>query len=163
MPDESCIHCGLPTESVNVVDTKGGTVHEDCWSAFNSASESDGREQSEKTPKGKGFLGILVFLIAVGGVVLIVVSGQDPSIPQIEGYGGNQNPFVGISNVAIGAVGLFETFMYLIAGGILLVVALVVALIRNRNGRRSSSRPVAPTVDLRTSGRKEVDEALHRR
>jgi hypothetical protein len=124
-----------------------------------SGNEDSGEsgQQSEKASKGKGFLGIFVFLIAVGGVVLIVVSGQDPSIPQIEGYGGNQNPFVGIPNVAIGAMGIFETFMYLIAGGILLAVALVVALIRNKNGRRSSSQPVAPTVDLRTSGRKEGD------
>jgi hypothetical protein len=97
----------------------------------------ESNQQSEKTPKGKGFLGILVFLIAVVGVVLIVVSGQDPSIPQIKGYGGNQNPFVGIPNFAIGVLGLFETFMYLITGGILLVVALVVALIINRTGRTS--------------------------
>jgi len=124
-------------------------------SGIEDSDESN--QQSEKTPKGKAFLGILVFLIAVGGVVLIVVSGQDPSIPYIEGYGGNQNPFVGISNVAIGAVGIFETIMYLIAGGILLVVALVVARIGNRIRRRSSNRPVAPTVDLSTSGRKEVD------
>jgi hypothetical protein len=92
-----------------------------------SGNEDSGEsnQQSEKTPKGKGFLGILVFLIAVGGVVLIVMSGQDPSIPQIEGYGGNQNPLVGIPNVAIGAVGIFETFMYLLAGGALLVISLI--------------------------------------
>jgi hypothetical protein len=71
------------------------------------------------------------------------VSGQDPSIPQIKGSGGNQNPFVGIPNLAIGVLGLFETLMYLIAGGILLVVALVVALIRNRIGRKSQRPPRA--------------------
>ncbi len=93
-------------------------------------------QQSEKASIGKGFLGILVILFAVGGATLIFMSGQDSSVPQIEGYGGNQNPFVGISNVAIGAVGIFETVMYLIAGGILLVIALVVYRIR-----RTSQRP----------------------
>jgi hypothetical protein len=105
----------------------------------NEDSDESG-QQSEKASKGKGFLGIFVFLIAVGGVVLIIMSGQDPSIPQIEGYGGNQNPFVGITNVAIGFFGIFEMILLLLAGGALLVVALVVALVL-RIVRRKSQRP----------------------
>ena len=116
----------------------------------------ESNQQSEKTPKGKGFLGILVFLIAVVGVVLIVVSGQDPSVPQIKGYGGNQNPFVGIPNLGIGVLGLFETFMYLIAGGILLVVALVVTLVL-RIVRRKSQRP-----PLAEAGIVESDQNVYR-
>ena len=117
-----------------------------------SGNEDSGEsnQQSEKTPKGKGFLGILVFLIAVGGVVLIIMSGQDPSIPQIEGYGGNQNPFVGITNVGIGVIGIFETVMYLIAAGILLVIALVVYMIRRRISRPPVT--VASIVESDRSG-----------
>jgi len=96
-----------------------------------SGNEESGEsnQQSEKTRKGKGFLSIIVFLIAVVGVSLIVVSMQGPTIPQIEGYGGNQNPFVGIPNVAIAAFGIFGTIFFLFAGGMLLVVAFVVYLI----------------------------------
>ncbi len=82
-------------------------------------------QQSEKTRKGKSFLGILVILIAVGGATLIFMSGQDSSVPQIEGYGGNQNPFVGITNVGIGVMGFFETIFLLLAGGALLVISLI--------------------------------------
>ena len=92
-----------------------------------SGNEDSGEsgQQSEKASKGKGFLGIFVFLIAVGGVVLIIMSGQDPSIPQIEGYGGNQNPFVGITNAASGVFGIFEMILLLLAGGALLVISLI--------------------------------------
>jgi antitoxin component YwqK of YwqJK toxin-antitoxin module len=102
-----------------------------------SGNEDSGEsnQQSEKTPKGKGFLGILVFLIAVGGVVLIVMSGQDPSIPQLESWGGDQNPLVGIPNAVIGGLGFLESLMYLVAGGILLVIALVVYIILRKSPR----------------------------
>jgi hypothetical protein len=85
----------------------------------------ESNQQSEKTPKGDGLLGIFVFLIAVGGATLIFISSLEPSIPQIEGYGGNQNPFVGIANVGIGVLGIFEMILFLLAGGALLVISLI--------------------------------------
>jgi antitoxin component YwqK of YwqJK toxin-antitoxin module len=100
-----------------------------------SGNEDSGEssQQSEKTPNGKVFLGILIFLTAVGGVVLITMSGQEPSLPQIEGVDGN--PIVGRINAVSGALGFIETLMYLIAGGILLVIALVVYIILRKSPR----------------------------
>ena len=95
----------------------------------------ESNQQSEKTPKGDGLLGLFVFLIAVGGATLIFIISLEPSIPQIEGYGGNQNPFVGIANVGIGVLGIFETIVFLIMAGVILLVVVPVGYIIRRSPR----------------------------
>jgi hypothetical protein len=134
MPDVSCIHCGLPAESLNVVDTKSGTVHEGCLAAFNDANEKSTQEQREKLSIEKELFRILVILIAVGGVTLLITSANyEPS--QIQGYGGNQNPFVGIANLGLGVLGIFEIIFYAIAGALLLGIAAIGLFIWRKSPR----------------------------
>jgi antitoxin component YwqK of YwqJK toxin-antitoxin module len=84
--------------------------------------EKNTPDQGEKTSKGKMLLGILVILCAVGGVALLFVAGQDELIPQIEGYGGNQNPFVGIPNLVMGVGSIV---LLLILGSTLLGISAI--------------------------------------
>lgn len=134
MPDVSCIHCGQPAESPNVVDTKSGTVHEGCLAAFNDANEKSTQEQREKLSIEKELFRILVILIAVGGVTLLITSAtHEPS--QIRGYGGNQNPFVGIANLGLGVFGIFEIIFYAIAGALLLGIAAIGLFIWRKSPR----------------------------
>jgi len=124
MADESCIHCGQPAEDDDR-ETGSGRVHERCWAALNSANENDRDEPRKKSSLANKLLGIFVVLIAVGGAVLIFIGTQGPTVPLIEGFGGTQNPLVGIPNVAIGALGIFEVLFFIAAGIALLVISLI--------------------------------------
>jgi len=86
--------------------------------------ENDTSEQTEKTSKGKMLLGIIVILIAVGGVTLLVTSANYEQW-QIQGWGGAQNPFVSFANAGLLFFGLSVTFLLLIVGGILLGISAI--------------------------------------
>ena len=91
-------------------------------------NENDTQERSEKIPRGKKRLGIFFFLMGVVGALLMLASRYDWPVPYIEGFGGNQNPLVGIPN-SIMFLGEFSARLLLIRAGAILLAGSVIAFV----------------------------------
>ena len=113
-------------------------------------NENDTHEQSEKTSLGKKLLGIFVILIAVGGALLMLASRYDWPVPYIEGFGGNQNPLVGIPNSMI-FLGEMSARVFLARVGAILLAGSVIAFVVGFLIWRTSSRPWRTVARLSAS------------
>jgi antitoxin component YwqK of YwqJK toxin-antitoxin module len=123
MADESCIHCGQPSEDGDRV-TESGRVHERCWDAF-----------SEEKPVAKssvvaGIFGLSMVaggatLLSIGLAVLAMVASLDSA--------NIQNPLVGIPAAIMWIIGMGVVFLAISAGAIMLSIAFLTWVATNNN------------------------------
>ena len=123
MADESCIHCGQPSEDGDRV-TESGRVHERCWDAF-----------SEEKPVAKssvvaGCFGLSMVagggtLLSIGLAVLAMVASLDSA--------NIQNPLVGIPAAIMWIIGMGVVFLAIPAGAIMLSIAFFTWVATNNN------------------------------
>ena len=82
-------------------------------------------EQNTETSKTGALSGRFAVVLALLGAALIIFSGNGPSMPYIEGHGGNQNPLVGIPNAAMSLVGMALAFVVFKTGQLMLVISAI--------------------------------------
>jgi hypothetical protein len=127
MADESCIHCGQPSEDGDRV-TESGRVHERCWDAF-----------SEEKPVAKssvvaGCFGLSMVaggatLLSIGLAVLAMVASLDSA--------NIQNPLVGIPAAIMWIIGMGVVFLAIPAGAIMLLIAFFTWVVTNNNALKN--------------------------
>jgi antitoxin component YwqK of YwqJK toxin-antitoxin module len=156
MPDKFCIQCGKPAALANIVDTRGGPVHEDCWAAFVKKEKptapiagiaiepSDGSEGSptgqsaafvDEKPVAKWSVvaGYFGWSMAGGGAAVLAIGLAAFAFSASMHSVNSQNPLVGIPAALLMFMSMGVSYIAFLAGAIMLSIAFLTWVVTNND------------------------------